>query len=128
MDTTTSRQTCMSSNPFEHHLRLKRPCSNCPFRLEGGIQLEPGRLDGIIRDLLADDRGTFQCHKVVYSSAGGTWDADGQYQPSGNEAMCAGAAAVLMKRGRPTISMRVAFAMGVAKPDQWDHFAEEVVD
>ena len=41
----------------------KRPCANCPFRCDGaGVQLEPGRLEGIVSELLADDQQTFVCH------------------------------------------------------------------
>lgn len=110
----------MQTDPFAHHLRLRKPCANCPFLKDGAIELEPGRVRGILDDLLRDDTTTFQCHKTVHHAKGGEWDEDGEYHPSGNEAMCAGAAAVLMKRGRPTVAMRVAFAMGVAKPNQWD--------
>lgn len=40
----------------------KRPCSNCPFRCDGAaIELRPGRIEGIIKGLLADDFLTFTC-------------------------------------------------------------------
>lgn len=118
----------MSSNPLASHLRLKRPCENCPFRTEGAIELAPGRLDGIIQGMLTDDMAPFLCHKTVHSRKGGTWSDDGAYKASGNEAMCAGAAAVLMKRGRPTVAMRIAFVTGQASPDQWEYFAGEVIE
>ncbi|HBX5175140.1 TPA: hypothetical protein MH391_21585 [Klebsiella pneumoniae] len=35
----------------ENHLRLKKPCANCPFKKEGAIELAPGRLEGIINDI-----------------------------------------------------------------------------
>jgi len=107
-------------NPFEHHFRLKMPCGNCPFRQEGAIHLEPGRLEGIAQELLNDDRSTFQCHKTVHCDRGGDWGDDGKYQPSGHEAMCAGAASYLLAKRRPSVPMRVAFAMGLAKPEDWD--------
>lgn len=59
----------MPNNPFEHHLRLKRPCENCPFLVDGAIDLAPGRLEGIIEGLLVDDLSTFQCHKTIQSVA-----------------------------------------------------------
>ncbi len=89
---------------------LRTPCSNCPFRIEGAIELEPGRLEGIVEELVRDDWSTFHCHKTVYSNSGGDWGEDGQYEPSGKESMCAGAAAYLHKIGRPTVAMRLAFA------------------
>ena len=113
-------ENAMSRNPFEYHLRLKKPCPNCPFLKDGAIELAPGRLEVIIEGLLTDDRSTFQCHKTVHCNKGGEWTDDGEYEASGHEAMCAGAAAVLMKRGRPTVTMRVAFALGVATPRDWD--------
>jgi len=47
--------------------------------------------------------------------------------PSGHEAMCGGAAALLTKRGRP-VGMRIAFVLGTAKPDQWDGFAHQGIN
>ena len=118
----------MARDPFKLHLRLRKPCENCPFWLKDAIELEPGRVEGIIETLLTDDHLTFQCHKTVHSARGGNWDAEGNYVPSGNEAMCAGAAAVLMKRGRPTVGMRIGFAIGAAKPNQWDDIAHLVIN
>lgn len=119
-DTTAGASAKAVANLFEHNLRLKRPCSNCPFLKQGALVLAPGRLEGIISGLLEDDQAPFPCHKTVHSSRGGAWDDDGRYTPSGHEAMCAGAAAYLVKHKRPTVSMRVAFAMGVAAPTDWD--------
>lgn len=45
---------------------VKRPCANCPFRKdEGAIELRPGRLEGIVADLKADQTQTFVCHKTL---------------------------------------------------------------
>jgi hypothetical protein len=101
-----------TKNLIEKHFALKAPCSNCPFRIEGAIELEDGRLDGIIDDLLSDDHSTFHCHKTVHHSSGGEWDDDGKYNPSGNEAMCAGAIIYLEKARRPTVGMRLGHAYG----------------
>ncbi|EHD8952103.1 hypothetical protein OCP19_004830 [Salmonella enterica subsp. enterica serovar Typhimurium] len=103
-----------------NHLRLKKPCANCPFRKEGAIELAPGRLEGIINDIVENDMTTFHCHKTVHLKSGGEWDEEGNYAPSGQESMCAGAAAYLMKIGRPTVAMRIAFAFGDAKVSDWD--------
>lgn len=99
---------------------LKKPCPNCPFLLKGAIELMEGRLEGIINQLLDDDYSTFHCHKTVLSKVGGEWNDEGDYTPSGKESMCAGAAAFLMKSGRPTVGMRLAFAFGDAKVSDWD--------
>ena len=117
-----------ADNPIAHHLRLTKPCENCPFRREGAIELREGRVEGIVEGLLADDRSTFHCHKTVHSKGGGRWDAKGRYKASGKEAMCAGAAAVLMKRGRPTVAMRLAFTAKIAEPARWIDLADDVID
>ncbi|HEE9763390.1 MULTISPECIES: hypothetical protein [Pseudomonas] len=115
-------------DPFAHHLRLKRPCANCPFLKEGAIELAPGRLDGIIEGLLEDDHSSFQCHKTVHSRKGGDRDEDGNYRSSGHEAMCAGAAAYLMNNNRPSVAMRFAFATGAATPADWDQSKAIIID
>lgn len=106
-----------TKNAIEAHFALKAPCSNCPFKIKGAIELEPGRLAGIIEHLLTDDQSTFQCHKTVHSHLGGEWDDEGAYQPSGNEAMCAGAMIYLGKMGRPTVPMRLGMVYGAYKPE-----------
>ena len=77
---------------------LRRPCDNCPFLKQGAIELAPGRLDGIIHGLQSDFT-VFHCHKTVHSSKGGEWDDDGNYSPSGNEALCMGSLAYAAKGG-----------------------------
>lgn len=118
----------MSRDPFSHLLRLKKPCANCPFRKEGAIELRPGRLEGIISGMIERDHATFHCHKTVHSKRGGDWDEHENYHPSGQEAMCAGAAAYLLKKQRPTVVMRAAFAFGLAQPADWDEAKELVID
>ena len=122
---TTTRAT---RDPFKHHLRLKRPCANCPFLKKGAIELAPGRVADIISDLVKNDHSTFSCHKTVHSARGGVRDEDGNYKPSGHEAMCAGAAAYLMKQQRPSVGMRYAFITGMAKPDDWDEVKDLIID
>lgn len=73
-------------------LALKKPCANCPFRKEGAIELRPGRVEGIIKDLLKDDHNTFQCHKTTHTK---------------QVAACYGAMTYLLKAGRPNIMMRL---------------------
>lgn len=76
----------------------KRPCANCPFRLDGaGIPLEPGRLQGIVADLMANDLKTFVCHKTL----------------DGNRMTCAGAVGVMHKNGRLPVIARLGLAQGL---------------
>lgn len=111
-------------DPFANFFRLKKPCANCPFRREGAIELRDGRLEQIQADLLESDMAPFSCHKRL----GGEVGDDGRYMPSTQDAMCAGAAAWLMKRGRPTVGMRYAFATGAAHPKDWEQATLEIVD
>ena len=70
----------------------KRPCANCPFRSDGaGVELEPGRVEGIVSDLLADDQQTFVCHKTLDTQ----------------RMTCAGAVAVMAKLGRLPVIARL---------------------
>lgn len=76
----------------------KRPCANCPFRCDGaGIPLQPGRVEGIVSGLLADDQKTFVCHKTL-----------------GKERMtCAGAVGLMSKLGQLPVIARLGLAYGV---------------
>ena len=113
-------------DPIASYYALKKPCSNCPFLKHGAIQLRPGRLAGFVDQLLQNDHSSFVCHKTIHSSRGGVWDDDGEYEPSGNESMCAGAAAVLMAANKPSAGMRLALAIGTVEPDHWDEAAKVV--
>lgn len=97
-----------------HYFRLKKPCANCPFRGdEKAISLSPGRLEQIKSDLLADDHSSFDCHKTVYKV-----NSTAKRKRS-DRSMCAGAARFLMQEGRPTVNMRLAFALDIIKPSDF---------
>ena len=81
---------------------LQRPCKNCPFRKAGAIDLRPGRLEGIVRGLRADDYQWFKCHKTLEAA---------------DQSQCVGAMIYLLKIGRPSVSMRLAAAVGVLDYD-----------
>lgn len=122
---------------IQHHFKMKKPCEDCPFLKEGAIELNEGRLEGIVEDLLDENRlapdglpkmSTFHCHKSVYSKNGGTTDEEGKYNPSHKESMCAGAMIYLMKIGRPTIGMRMGMAWDVMKKDDLMSHQDLVID
>lgn len=114
---------------FESMFKLRRPCSNCPFRKEGAIELQPGRVEGIIDTLLSDDYSTFSCHKTVHNArTGGEWDDDGNYSASGFESMCAGAMIYLEKAGRPTVGMRLGQRLGMYCPEDLTPHFNSVID
>lgn len=124
-----STSSHVTKSVMEHHFALKAPCGNCPFRIHGAIELEPGRLDGIIQDLVKNDCSTFQCHKTVHSkTTGGDWDDDGNYVSTGKEAMCVGAMIYLEKLGRPTVGMRIAQIRGVYDPRQFEKLHPQIID
>lgn len=75
----------------------KRPCSNCPFRHDGaGIELRPGRLEGIVSELFSDDRHIFVCHKTLDTE----------------RMTCAGAVGAMSKLGRLPVVARLGLAVG----------------
>lgn len=103
----------------DRYFSLKQPCDNCPFRVSGAINLEPGRLKGIVDDLLRNDHQVFDCHKTVHCEKGGEWDEEtGEYTRSGNELHCAGATILLLKQSSPSIPMRIAMALGHLDSDE----------
>jgi hypothetical protein len=117
-----------SMRTIHRAFRLKKPCADCPFLKVGAIDLAPGRLEGIKQRLLSNDQEGFPCHSIALSSAGGFVDDDGEYHASKDDAMCAGAAAFLLKKGTSTVAMRIAFAVGVIKPTDWDKTKKLIVD
>lgn len=114
------------------NLDLKKPCANCPFRREGAIELQPGRLEGIIEELQADDGNNFFCHKTSSGKYAGSLDVDEDgfdvYAPSGKESVCAGSAIFMLKYGRPSLSMRFAFATNMAKVEEFMQYHASVID
>lgn len=123
------------TDPFAAYFRLKTPCSKCPFRKNSPIELRPGRLEGIVEDLLANDRSTFTCHNTLSNSRDDDCDddcANGEEPVAidvlNGEKMCAGAAAYLMKVHRPTVGMRYAMHSGSIGFDQWDGAVDAVID
>lgn len=117
------------ADDFENLFKLRRPCSNCPFLKKGGINLAPGRFEGIVEMLVSDDWSHFHCHKTVHSErTGGEWDDDGNYEASGQESMCAGAMIYLEKAGRPTVGMRLGRAVGMYSPSELEPNFDLVID
>ena len=91
----------------------KRPCANCPFRCDGaGIPLQPGRLEGIVSDLLTDDLQTFVCHKTLDTG----------------RMTCAGAVAIMSKLGRLPVIARLGLACGVITKDDIAASAAMVIE
>lgn len=105
---------------------LRSPCKDCPFRAEGAIHLERGRLAGIVKDL-HDDYNHFLCHKTVHHPKGGEWDDDGGYTPSGEESVCIGATAFMMRQGYIPIVLRLALMRGEISREEIEAVYPELV-
>jgi hypothetical protein len=92
--------------------KLKRPCSNCPFRKD------KGRLFGLDRSRLIEITNglAFQCHKTV--------DYDKFDDPEGRQGdkpqQCAGLMTLLHRAGRPNAIMQVAERLGHLDPTALD--------
>lgn len=91
---------------------LRKPCENCPFRKVGAIELRPGRLAGIIDNLLVDDMSPFLCHKTLDTS----------------RCYCAGALIYLHKARMPNVAMRLGQALGMFNPDDYGDAIDDVID
>lgn len=116
-------ETKPTSDPAQF-FRLKKPCSNCPFLKEGAIKLREGRRDEILSKLEKNDNAPFYCHKTL----NGHESEESGYQLGGGEMLCAGAAAVLWKRGRPSVGMRLALVYGYASQESWEDNSKIVIE
>tara|TARA_R110002124_G_scaffold128157_10_gene288626 strand:+ start:4469 stop:4855 length:387 start_codon:yes stop_codon:yes gene_type:complete len=113
------------------HFALKKPCSNCPFLKENGIELRRGRLESIIEGLVGDDSMSFICHKTLAEVD--DKDYEENREPARRsihekEKACAGAAAYLVKAKRSSIGMRFATISGSISHDHWDEALPLVID
>jgi hypothetical protein len=86
-------------------LRVKKPCSNCPFRKDVHPYLSRARVEEMRKQLHIQDQQTFTCHKTVdYSKA---------RPDQSNGAICSGYANLAFKSGRLPVALRFALAAGL---------------
>ena len=117
-------------NPYA----LKKPCANCPFLKDKSqaIQLSPGRVPGIVEELLSGESSSFMCHKTVYGNKGGTvsWDEEGNevYTQSGHEQQCVGSLVLLEKMGHKTQLMQVMQRLGAYDPEHNKDCHDQIID
>ena len=97
------------------NLNCKKPCKNCPFKVEGELKLGEGRVDEIARALLSDDEETFICHKTLFAERS-------------RKSMCAGSMVFLLKAGAPNVAMRIGAAMGLLQYDSLEAQFDKVID
>ncbi|TKD35176.1 hypothetical protein [Azotobacter chroococcum] len=114
-------------NLLASHFRLKVPCIECPlFKTRQNI-IPPKELEKMIADLLAHDFSTRQCQRIRHFREYALLNKKGNFS-SDAKAMCAGAAALLLKRNSPTLGMRVALSTEAIPPDHWDEAKPLVID
>jgi hypothetical protein len=95
---------------------LRRPCPNCPFRIDIAGYLRRERARDIIEALLADDWSWFGCHETTEyiedeeTSLGDQACVDSTQQ-------CVGSLILLLKLGRPNVATRIAAAIGLIDLD-----------
>lgn len=108
----------MNPDPYS----LKKPCANCPFNKVGAIELMPGRVEGIIKDLLNGKATGFSCHKTVYKNRSCS------KREKENHKQCAGSLILLEKMGRQTQLMQVMERLGLYHPDDLKPYHDQVID
>ncbi len=113
---------------MKNQFSLKKPCANCPFRNDRrAIDLNPGRKEGIMAELLTGQSSTFPCHKTVYREDGRNHDDDGNYTPK-DVSVCPGAAAVARKFGRDLQIVQIGYRLGFIKEDHYDEALAETLE
>ena len=84
------------------NFNVTSPCGNCPFRTDTPISLRPGRMAGILKDVLWNDK-TFACHKTT----------NGKRR---EHSACAGSLICHEKAGKPNWLYRFANGLGLYDP------------
>lgn len=113
---------------MDKQFSLQRPCSECPFRIDGdAVALSPGRKEEIIEKLLSGEHTTFHCHKTVYRSDGRNHDEEGNFVPV-DVSHCPGAAAICRKFGRDTTVVQIASRLGFISHEHYDQALNETLD
>ena len=84
---------------------LKTPCSNCPFRKEGGIRLRAARVKELIRTT-QNPGAEFACHKTTKDND------EGERRATEKSQHCAGALVFADKQGTSSQMMRIAERFG----------------
>lgn len=110
-----------------HFFRLKKPCADCPF-IRDNEHISTEQLEAFVKNILEHEFLTRMCIETTDSSAWETIEGKRTYHPTGQEAMCAGAAAFLIKRNNPTLAMSVAFSTNIIPLDYWDEIKPDVID
>lgn len=103
-----------SRTPF----RLKKACSNCPFRADTPFYgLRPARVREIADSLRHGD--TFSCHKTLDYSTEST-EETGAPAHTAKTQFCAGALATMERAGAPNQAVRIAERLGIYDPTEFD--------
>lgn len=86
------------------NFNVTSPCGDCPFRSDTPISLRPGRMAGILNDVLRNNK-TFACHKTTHGSRR-------------KYSHCAGALVMHEKSGKPNWLIRFAHGLWLYDPSK----------
>lgn len=107
---------------------LKRACSDCPFRKQGGIRLNEARTREIAGYFIdASQSSTFPCHKTVDYDNEDEEDGDRPTSNVGDWQMCAGGMIFADKAGQLSTMMQLGTRLGLMKIDELQG-RDEIVD
>ena len=113
---------------MKNQFSLKKPCANCPFRNDGrAIELQPGRREDILHEILSQRSATFPCHKTAHRPDGRNFDEDGNYAPT-DVSVCPGAAAVARKFGRDLQIVQLGYRLGFISENHYDEAMSETME
>lgn len=100
--------------------RMKTPCKGCPFRTDVRPYISADRVREIFAAIIDRDNH-FSCHKTVdYSHE----DSEGETVPQTcHSSVCAGAAILQEKIGRPSVMVRMGYALKSIPLDHLDKAA-----
>ncbi|WP_052646807.1 hypothetical protein [Paenibacillus terrae] len=89
---------------------ITEPCINCPFRKDNDLNLNTGRLEGIIEDL--HNNIPFHCHKTI------DYTQESKEQQIEDALYCGGSMVYLKKCGNTNVPMRLGQMYGLLKLEE----------
>lgn len=114
-----------SRDPF----RLKKVCTDCPFRADRDFHgLRAERVADIAQSLR--DGATFHCHSTLDYSLSEELDESGEpCSPVVEKSQfCAGALATMEQGGEPNQIVRIAERLGIYDPEEFDWESQPVFE
>jgi len=99
------------------NFQYRKPCKNCPFRVdENGIKLPKDRIKDIADSLMQDDSNVFPCHITNLD------------ENRKRNQHCFGAMKFLLNNGRINIAMRLAAMSGKISIKQIEEYSGPIAE